>query len=99
VPGTPLEDRPDVPIQDTVRVIATARILMPEAFVRISAGRHLMSFADQALCFLAGANSIFTSEEGRMFVTPSPQHDADLTLLADLGLHPRDPSPSTSGSA
>lgn len=91
VPGTPLADQPDVPIWDTVRVIAAARILMPTAMVRISAGRHLMSFSDQALCFLAGANSIFTSEDGTLFTTASPEHQADLAMLATLGLRPRAP--------
>src|SRR5471032_478284 len=62
VPGTPLEDADDVEIDETVRMIAMARVLMPTAVVRIAAGRHLITFSDQALCFLAGANSIFTSE-------------------------------------
>ena len=91
VPGTPLADQPDVAIEDTVRVIATARILMPTSMVRIAAGRHLMSSSDQALCFLAGANSIFSSEEGMMLTeaVPSAEHDGDAALLAGLGLHPR----------
>src|SRR5207302_6820194 len=55
VEGTPLHGLPEVPIADTVRMIATARIVMPTSVVRLSAGRHLMSFSDQALCFLAGA--------------------------------------------
>ena len=91
VPGTPLADQPDVAIEDTVRVIATARILMPTSMVRIAAGRHLMSSSDQALCFLAGANSIFSSEEGMMLTeaVPCAEHDGDAALLAGLGLHPR----------
>ena len=91
VPGTPLADQPDVAIEDTVRVIATARILMPPSMVRIAAGRHLMSSSDQALCFLAGANSIFSSEEGMMLTeaVPCAEHDGDAALLAGLGLHPR----------
>jgi biotin synthase len=91
VPGTPLADEPDVAIEDTVRVIATARIVMPTSMVRIAAGRHLMSSADQALCFLAGANSIFSSEEGMMLTeaVPCADHASDAALLANLGLRPR----------
>ena len=91
VPGTPLEDAPDVDVSDTVRMIATARILMPGARVRIAAGRHLMGFSDQALCFLAGANSIFTSERNMMLTetTPCADHASDRALLDSLGLRMR----------
>ncbi len=91
VPGTPLEDAPDVDISETVRVIAAARILMPASVVRISAGRHLMSYADQALCFLAGANSIFTSERNLMLTetTPCADHATDREMLGSLGLRAR----------
>jgi biotin synthase len=91
VPGTPLEDAPEVDISETVRVIAVARILMPASVVRISAGRHLMSFSDQALCFLAGANSIFTSERNLMLTetTPCADHATDRDLLGALGLRAR----------
>jgi biotin synthase len=91
VPGTPLENAPDVEIDETVRMIAVARILMPASVVRIAAGRHLMSFSDQALCFLAGANSIFTSERNMMLTatTPCADHASDRALLAKLGLRPR----------
>lgn len=58
VPGTPLENQPDVPIWDVVRMIATARIIMPQSDVRLSAGRARLSQVEQALCFMAGANSI-----------------------------------------
>ncbi|MEJ7636846.1 MAG: hypothetical protein WKF75_02355 [Singulisphaera sp.] len=75
VEGTPLADRPPVAIWDMVRTIATARILMPSAMVRLSAGRLQMSESDQALCFLAGANSIFAGE--RLLTTPNPRADAD----------------------
>jgi biotin synthase len=90
-PGTPLEDAPDVDIDETVRVIAAARILMPSSVVRIAAGRHLMSFSDQALCFLAGANSIFTSERNIMLTvtTPCADHASDRALLGRLGLRAR----------
>jgi biotin synthase len=98
VPGTPLEDAPDVDITETVRMIATARVLMPGARVRIAAGRHLMGYSDQALCFLAGANSIFTSERNMMLTetTPCADHASDRTMLATMGLRPRvlEPTPT-----
>ena len=91
VEGTPLHGLPEVPIADTVRMIATARILMPSSVVRLSAGRHLMSFSDQALCFLAGANSIFSSERNIMLTdaVPCADHASDKAMLAALGLRPR----------
>jgi biotin synthase len=91
VEGTPLHGVPDVPIADTVRMIATARILMPSSVVRLSAGRHLMSFSDQALCFLAGANSIFSSERNIMLTdaVPCADHQSDKAMLAALGLRPK----------
>jgi biotin synthase len=90
VQGTPLHGLPEVPIADTVRMIATARIVMPGAMVRLSAGRHEMGFSDQALCFLAGANSIFSSERNIMLTeaVPCADHQSDRTMLATLGLHP-----------
>jgi len=91
VPGTPLEHAPDVDISETVRMIATARVLMPTAAVRIAAGRHLMGYAEQALCFLAGANSIFTSERNIMLTdtTPCADHATDRAMLASMGLRMR----------
>ena len=98
VPGTPLEDAPDVSISETVRMIAVARIVMPTSVVRIAAGRHLMGFSDQALCFLAGANSIFTSERNMMLTatTPCADHASDRAMLAEMGLRARvlDPEPA-----
>ncbi|HSU67141.1 MAG TPA: biotin synthase BioB [Tepidisphaeraceae bacterium] len=93
VPGTPMQDQADVPIWETVRMIAVARILMPKAVVRLSAGRAKMSVSDQALCFLAGANSIFSSDDSRMLTraVPSPDYDADKELLGVLGLTMRPP--------
>ena len=93
VPGTPLGDQPEVPFDETLRMIATARILMPRSVVRLSAGRARLSFAEQALCFLAGAGSIFSSETGAMLTraVPSPNYDADRDLLAQLGLRVRPP--------
>ncbi len=91
VPGTPLQDAPDVEIAETVRMIAVARILMPTSVVRIAAGRHLMSFSDQALCFLAGANSMFTSERNMMLTatTPCADHASDRAMLGEMGLRAR----------
>ena len=91
VPGTPLEDAPDVEIAETVRMIAVARLLMPASVVRIAAGRHLMSFSDQALCMLAGANSFFTSERNMMLTatTPCADHASDRAMLAQMGLRAR----------
>ncbi len=87
VEGTPLADQPRVEIWDMIRMIATARILFPEAMVRLSAGRLQMSEQDQALCFLAGANSIFAGE--KLLTTANPEHDADRRLFDRLGLKPR----------
>ena len=85
-PGTPLAENDPVDPFDFVRIIATARILMPRAAVRLSAGRKEMSDELQALCFLAGANSIFLGE--KLLTTPNPEPSDDLRLLARLGLHP-----------
>ena len=89
VPGTPLEDCPPVSTWEMVRMIATARVLMPKAMVRLSAGRSRMSAEQQALCFLAGANSIFTGE--KLLTTPNPSFDSDEGLLELLGLTAREP--------
>ena len=89
VPGTPLEDCPPVSTWEMVRMIATARVLMPNAMVRLSAGRSRMSAEQQALCFLAGANSIFTGE--KLLTTPNPSFDSDESLLKLLGLTAREP--------
>jgi biotin synthase len=87
VKGTPLEGNPAVDIWDMVRMIATARILMPKAMVRLSAGRSEMSISEQALCFMAGANSIFSGE--KLLTTPNPDFDQDRTMFELLGLKPR----------
>ena len=84
-PGTPLADRPPIDPLELVRMIATARILMPRARVRLSAGRLALSREAQMLCFLAGANSIFFGE--KLLTTGNPDVEADLTLLRDAGLH------------
>ena len=93
VDGTPLESVEDVPWDDVVRMIAVARILMPDTVVRLSAGRAHLSESEQAMCFLAGANSIFSSEEKKMLTeaAPSPDYDEDKRLLGTLGLTMRPP--------
>ncbi|KKW69250.1 biotin synthase [Lampropedia cohaerens] len=83
VPGTPMADAKPVDPLDFVRIIAVARITMPRARVRLSAGRQQLGEAVQALCFLAGANSIFYGE--KLLVTGNPDADADARLLAKLG--------------
>jgi biotin synthase len=88
VKGTPLADQPKVDIWDMVRMIATARILMPATMVRLSAGRAEMSQAEQALCFMAGANSIFAGE--KLLTTPNPSFEEDNQMFQLLGLKPRE---------
>lgn len=87
IEGTPLENQPKVPVWDMVRMIATARIMMPKAMVRLSAGRVMMTDEEQALCFLAGANSLFSGE--RLLTTPNPGVDHDARLFQTLNLKPR----------
>jgi biotin synthase len=84
VPGTPLEGTESIDPFEFVRTIAVARITMPKAMVRLSAGREQMDDALQALCFLAGANSIFYGD--RLLTTENPQAERDRALLARLGL-------------
>ncbi|MGB5439034.1 MAG: biotin synthase BioB [Gammaproteobacteria bacterium] len=86
VEGTPLHEQPDIEAIEFVRTIAVARILMPRAYVRLSAGRSEMSDEMQALCFLAGANSIFYGE--KLLTTGNPDTARDDALFERLGLHP-----------
>ena len=88
VAGTPLENQPRVPIWDMVRMIATARIIMPKAMVRLSAGRVQMTMEEQAMCFMAGANSIFAGD--RLLTTPNPDVDQDKLMFETLNLKPRE---------
>lgn len=88
VKGTPLENNPKIDTWDMVRMIATARIAMPSSMVRLSAGRMEMTEIEQAWCFMAGANSIFTGEREKLLVTPNPNISDDLDMLATLGLKP-----------
>jgi biotin synthase len=87
VEGTPLEEQERVSVWEMVRMIATARILMPKAMVRLSAGRVRMNTEEQALCFMAGANSIFAGD--KLLTTPNPEVDADKQLFQTLNLKPR----------
>lgn len=87
VEGTPLAEQPPVPIWDMVRMIATTRIILPKTAVRLSAGRQEMSLEGQALCFLAGANSIFAGE--KLLTTPNPDFNQDMEMFKLLGLSPK----------
>ncbi|MBW8683680.1 biotin synthase BioB [Chitinophaga rhizophila] len=88
VKGTPLENMPKVAFWDMVRMIATTRIVIPKAMVRLSAGRAEMSISEQALCFMAGANSIFTGE--KLLTTDNPSFEEDHMMFQLLGLKPRE---------
>ncbi|WP_295201427.1 biotin synthase BioB [uncultured Chryseobacterium sp.] len=88
VAGTPLEENPKVDTWEMVRMIAAARIIMPSSMVRLSAGRVEMTEFEQAWCFMAGANSIFTGERETLLVTPNPGVSEDMHLLNTLGLKP-----------
>lgn len=87
VKGTPLENNLKTDVWDMVRMIATARIIMPATMVRLSAGRTDMSVAEQALCFMAGANSIFAGD--KLLTTPNPSFEEDNEMFNLLGLKPR----------
>lgn len=87
VKGTPLADNDDVDPFDFIRTIAVARIMMPGSYVRLSAGREQMSEQTQAMCFMAGANSIFYG--CKLLTTPNPEEDKDMQLFQKLGLNPR----------
>lgn len=89
IPGTPLADQPRLETIEVLRTIATARITMPKAMVRISAGRVELTLYEQALCFLAGANSIFVGD--KLLTVPNPSLDEDEKTLALLGLTKRPP--------
>ena len=84
IEGTPLEDCEALDWSEMVRAIAVARILIPGAVIRLSAGRTEMTEEAQALAFLAGANSVFVGEE--LLTTPNPEPRSDAALLAKLGL-------------
>jgi biotin synthase len=84
VKGTPLENMEKVPFWELLRMVAVARIMMPKSAVRLSAGRLELSLAEQALCFLAGANSIFAGD--KLLTTPNPDYNSDMDMFDILGL-------------
>lgn len=86
VEGTPLATENIIPVWDIIRMIATTRIVMPKTTVRLSAGRTEMSMEAQALCFMAGASSIFAGE--KLLTTPNPGEDKDAEMFSLLGLIP-----------
>jgi biotin synthase len=90
VEGTPLAEKDPVDPIEFVRVVATARMVMPRSMIRLSAGRCAMSDEMQALCFFAGANSIFLGE--RLLTTPNATRNDDFALLNRLGMHPLQPA-------
>lgn len=98
VKGTPMENQEPVSIWEMIRMVATARIVMPESVIRLSAGRTNMSQEGQALCFMAGASSIFAGD--KLLTTPNPAMSDDLMLLETLGLEAKAPftSPGTKPS-
>ncbi|MEJ2584928.1 MAG: biotin synthase BioB [Robiginitalea sp.] len=89
VPGTPMEEMQPVSIWEMIRMVATTRIVMPRTQVRLSAGRTEMSREGQALCFFAGANSIFAGD--KLLTTPNPDVDQDMEMFRELGLNPQKP--------
>lgn len=102
VAGTPMEDQDPVPIWDMIRMVATTRLVMPGSTVRLSAGRTQMSYEGQALCFMAGAGSIFAGN--KLLTTPNPEMFEDLEMFHLLGLKPTEPfakgpRPETSSAA
>lgn len=88
VEGTPLAEQPRVEAHELIRMIATARLVMPASVVRLSAGREGMSLTEQALCFMAGANSIFAGD--KLLTTPNPDFNDDKEMFDLLGLMPRE---------
>ena len=89
IEGTPLEELPPMDIWEMIRMIATARIVMPQSQVRLSAGRMNMSREGQALCFFAGANSIFAGD--KLLTTPNPDIKEDIQMLEILGMRVQKP--------
>ena len=89
VEGTPLENEKPVEIWDMIRMVATTRIVMPDTQVRLSAGRTQMTREGQAMCFFAGANSIFAGD--KLLTTPNPDVNEDMKMFEMLGLKPQQP--------
>ncbi len=97
MPGTPLEQQPPVDVFELVRLIATTRVALPRAKVRLSAGRTRLSREGQALCFFAGANSVFYGD--KLLTAKNPGVAADDTLFQELDLVPQPPRPASSSPA
>lgn len=95
VKGTPLGEQNIIPVWDVVRMIATTRIVMPKTTIRLSAGRTEMSTEAQALCFMAGASSIFAGE--KLLTTPNPDEDKDSEMFSILGLTPTEKKKDDTG--
>ena len=98
VEGTPMEDIEPISIWEMIRMVATTRIVMPQTQVRLSAGRTEMSREGQAMCFFAGANSIFAGD--KLLTTPNPDVNDDMEMFNTLGLTPmkafvKKPQPET----
>jgi biotin synthase len=89
VEGTPLEDQKPIEQWEMIRMVATTRIVFPEAIVRLSAGRTKMNMEGQALCFMAGAGSIFAGD--KLLTTPNPEFNEDKEMFDILGLLPKEP--------
>jgi biotin synthase len=89
VEGTPMEDEKPIEIWEMIRMVATTRIVMPQTQVRLSAGRTQMSREGQAMCFFAGANSIFAGD--KLLTTPNPDVNEDMKMFEKLGLLPQKP--------
>lgn len=89
VEGTPMENEKPVEIWEMIRMVATTRIVMPQTQVRLSAGRMNMSREGQAMCFFAGANSIFAGD--KLLTTPNPDVNEDMKMFEMLGLQPQKP--------
>lgn len=87
VKGTPLENMERVSVWEMLRMIATIRIVVPKAMIRLSAGRNEMPISEQALCFITGANSIFAGD--KLLTTPNPAFTSDMEMFEILGLQPR----------
>lgn len=96
IKGTPLQDQQGVEGVDLIRCIATARIIMPHAMVRLAAGRLKLSLADQAMCFMSGANSIFSGD--KLLTTPNNEKDEDDVMFKELGLMEKPYNPGLEAS-
>lgn len=92
IEGTPLADVEKLDVTEWIRTIAVARIIMPHSYIRLSAGRESLSDSDQALAFMAGANSLFSGE--KLLTTPNAGEGKDQVLFAKLGLTAEKPKPS-----